>query len=52
MTGAAYNGPRVLTPAVTRVELLTQAVLTVCENMHASADDRAALLAALSDADA
>jgi predicted transcriptional regulator len=51
-TGAAYNGVRLLTPAVTRVELLTQAVLAVCSNLDASADDRAAVLAALSNADA
>jgi len=51
-TGTAYNGVRVLTPAMTRVELLTQTVLSVCHNLKASADDRAAVLAALSNADA
>jgi hypothetical protein len=43
---------RLLTPAVTRIELLMHAVLAVCSNLNASADDRAAVLAALSKADA
>ena len=34
-TGAAYNGARLLTPALTRAELLTQAVLAVCRNLNA-----------------
>jgi len=51
-TGTAYNGVRLLTPAMTRVELLTQTVLRACHNLNASADDRAAVLAALSNADA
>jgi predicted transcriptional regulator len=38
-TGAAYNGTLLLTPAVTRVELLTQAVLAVCRNLNARAND-------------
>lgn len=51
-TGAAYNGARVLTPAVTRTELITHAVQAVCRNLNASAADRAAALAALGNADA
>jgi len=51
-TGAAYNGARLLMPTVTRVELLTQAVQAVCRNLNANAADRAAVLAALSNADA
>jgi predicted transcriptional regulator len=50
--GVAYNGTRLLTPAHTRVELLTQAVLAVCRNLNASVDDRAAVLAALGNVDA
>jgi predicted transcriptional regulator len=46
-TGAASNGARLLTPAVTRVELLTHAVQAVCQNLNASAADRAAVLATL-----
>ena len=51
-TGDAYNGVRMLTPAITRVELLTQTVREACCSLNASADDRAAVLAALSNADA
>lgn len=50
-TGAAYNGARLLTPAMTRVELLTQAVLGLCQNLNASANERAAVIAALGNAD-
>jgi predicted transcriptional regulator len=50
--GADYNGARLLTPTVTRVELLTHAVVAVCDNLNASADDRAAVVAVLGNADA
>jgi len=45
-------GVRLLPPAVTRKELLTQTVLAVCHSLHASPDERAAVLAALGNADA
>ena len=51
-TSDGYNSALLLTPTVTRVELLTHAVQAVCQNLNASADDRAAVLAALGDADA
>ncbi len=51
-TGTAYNGARLLTPAITRVELLTQTVRESCRSLNASAADRAAVLDALSNADA
>jgi BlaI family penicillinase repressor len=51
-TGAAYNGVRLLTPAVTRVKFLTHAVEGVCNNLNVNADDRAAALAVLSNVDA
>ena len=38
------NGQPLLTPAVTRVELLTQAVRAVCRNLNATAADRAAIV--------
>lgn len=44
--------PRVLTPAVTRVELLTHIVRAHCRSLNASDGERAALLIALSDDDA
>ncbi len=47
-----YNGARLLTPAITRVELLTQTVRESCRSLNASAADRAAVLDALSNADA
>jgi BlaI family transcriptional regulator, penicillinase repressor len=51
-TGAAYNGVRLLTPVITRVELLTQTVREACRSLNASAADRTAVLTALSAADA
>ena len=51
-TGAACNGALLLTPTVTRVELLTNAVQAVCRNLHATGNDRAAVIAVLGDADA
>jgi predicted transcriptional regulator len=50
-TGADYNGARLLTPTVTPVELLTQAMVAVCDNLNTSADDRAAVVAVLGNAD-
>lgn len=52
LTRAAANSARLLTPACTRTELITQAVQAVCSNLNASAADRAAALVALSNADA
>ena len=51
-TSEDYNSPLLLTPTVTRVELLTHAVEAVCQNLNASADNRAAVLAALNNVDA
>jgi predicted transcriptional regulator len=47
-TGDGYNSALLLTPTVTRVELLTHALQAVCRNLHFSGDDRAALMASLS----
>jgi predicted transcriptional regulator len=51
-TSDGYNSALLLTPTVTRVELLTHAVQAVCRNLHANAADRAALMASLGNADA